>query len=71
MHYYYTTTFVIKCRLNIINNIYKQYKVTGFIWEQYNDRNGKGKVREGGNRGDIQVYYRVLIHSLVGLHWLY
>lgn len=30
-------------RKNLINNIYKQYKTTGYIWEQYNDRTGDGQ----------------------------
>lgn len=30
-------------RKNLINNIYKQYKLTGYIWEQYNDRTGEGQ----------------------------
>lgn len=29
-------------RANIINNVMKQYYETGYIWEQYNDRTGKG-----------------------------
>lgn len=30
-------------RDNIINNVYKQYKKTGYIWEQYNDKTGDGQ----------------------------
>ncbi|ELT88875.1 hypothetical protein CAPTEDRAFT_181793 [Capitella teleta] len=30
-------------RTNIINNIYKQYRSTGFIWENYDDVTGKGQ----------------------------
>lgn len=30
-------------RKNLINNIYKQYKTTGYVWEQYNDRTGEGQ----------------------------
>lgn len=29
-------------RLNIIKNVMREYKRTGFIWEQYNDRTGEG-----------------------------
>lgn len=29
-------------RNNIVTNIIKQYKLTGYIWEQYNDQTGKG-----------------------------
>ncbi|CAO1308782.1 unnamed protein product [Diamesa serratosioi] len=29
-------------RQNVVGNIIKQYKETGYIWEQYNDQNGKG-----------------------------
>ena len=35
---------VISFRSNIIETIYNQYIITGYIWEQYDDRNGKGKV---------------------------
>ncbi|XP_062864317.1 mannosyl-oligosaccharide glucosidase [Trichomycterus rosablanca] len=30
-------------RTNVINNIYKQYQATGYIWEQYNDSTGRGQ----------------------------
>ncbi|XP_017316328.1 mannosyl-oligosaccharide glucosidase [Ictalurus punctatus] len=30
-------------RTNIINNIYKQYHETGYIWEQYSDSTGRGQ----------------------------
>ena len=30
-------------RLNIIRNIFRNYQVTGYIWEQYNDVTGKGQ----------------------------
>lgn len=30
-------------RLNLIRNIFKQYKKSGFIWEQYDDETGHGK----------------------------
>lgn len=30
-------------RSNIIRNMFKVYSETGYIWEQYNDRTGKGK----------------------------
>lgn len=29
-------------RKNVVSNIIKQYKTTGYIWEQYNDQTGKG-----------------------------
>lgn len=29
-------------RKNVVSNVIKQYKVTGYIWEQYNDSTGKG-----------------------------
>ena len=35
---------MISFRSNIIETIYNQYIITGYIWEQYDDRNGKGKV---------------------------
>ncbi|XP_056136142.1 mannosyl-oligosaccharide glucosidase [Lampris incognitus] len=30
-------------RTNIINNVYRQYAETGYIWEQYNDGTGRGQ----------------------------
>ncbi|KAF3852368.1 hypothetical protein F7725_005723 [Dissostichus mawsoni] len=30
-------------RTNIINNVYRQYVETGYIWEQYNDGTGRGQ----------------------------
>lgn len=30
-------------RKNIINNIFKEYKRTGYLWEQYNDVTGEGQ----------------------------
>ena len=30
-------------RTNVISNIYKQFKTTGYIWENYDDRTGKGR----------------------------
>ncbi|XP_053475561.1 mannosyl-oligosaccharide glucosidase [Ictalurus furcatus] len=30
-------------RTNVINNIYKQYHETGYIWEQYSDSTGRGQ----------------------------
>ncbi|XP_053336327.1 mannosyl-oligosaccharide glucosidase-like [Clarias gariepinus] len=30
-------------RTNVINNIYKQYQETGYIWEQYSDSTGRGQ----------------------------
>ncbi|XP_058240480.1 mannosyl-oligosaccharide glucosidase-like isoform X2 [Hemibagrus wyckioides] len=30
-------------RTNVINNIYKQYQETGYIWEQYKDSTGRGQ----------------------------
>lgn len=30
-------------RSNIIKNMFKEYLETGYVWEQYNDRTGKGK----------------------------
>jgi len=30
-------------RDNLINNVEKEYRRTGFIWEQYDDRTGEGK----------------------------
>lgn len=30
-------------RTNIINNVFRQYVKTGYIWEQYNDSTGKGQ----------------------------
>lgn len=30
-------------RKNIIDNMVTNYETTGFIWEQYNDKTGKGQ----------------------------
>ncbi|CAL8353603.1 unnamed protein product [Boreogadus saida] len=30
-------------RTNIVNNVYRQYVETGYIWEQYNDNTGRGQ----------------------------
>lgn len=32
-----------RLRKNLINNIYKEYKRSGYIWEQYNDETGHGQ----------------------------
>ena len=32
-----------RLRENLINNIFKEYKRTGYIWEQYNDVTGEGQ----------------------------
>lgn len=33
----------LQLRENLIKNMYKQYKKTGYIWENYNDKTGDGK----------------------------
>lgn len=30
-------------RNNVIKNVFKEYKRTGYVWEQYNDKTGKGQ----------------------------
>lgn len=30
-------------RKNVVDNIYSQYRKTGYVWEQYNDKTGAGK----------------------------
>ena len=32
-----------KLRQNLIDNVMKEYYRTGYIWEQYDDKTGKGK----------------------------
>ena len=32
-----------KLRSNLMGNVMKEYRRTGYIWEQYDDRTGKGK----------------------------
>lgn len=36
-------TLYEELRTNIINNVYRQYVETGYIWEQYNDSTGRGQ----------------------------
>ena len=33
----------MELRVNVVRNIYRQYKRTGYIWENYNDKTGEGK----------------------------
>lgn len=33
----------VKLRNNVIKNIFREYHRTGYIWEQYNDKTGKGQ----------------------------
>jgi len=30
-------------RMNIVNNIFRQYRTSGYVWEQYSDTTGEGK----------------------------
>ncbi|XP_075049758.1 mannosyl-oligosaccharide glucosidase [Mixophyes fleayi] len=30
-------------RVNLVANLYRQYKETGYLWEQYNDQTGRGQ----------------------------
>lgn len=36
-------TIYKELRVNIVNNVYKNWKNTGFAWEQYNEATGKGQ----------------------------
>lgn len=38
-----STALYEELRTNIINNVYRQYVETGYIWEQYNDGTGRGQ----------------------------
>lgn len=29
-------------RANVVGNVWRQYQATGFLWEQYSDRDGRG-----------------------------
>jgi len=40
-------------RTNLIRNMYSQYKRTGYIWEQYDDVTGAGKVRPYSVMGKV------------------
>ncbi|KAM9212058.1 mannosyl-oligosaccharide glucosidase [Dugong dugon] len=31
-----------KLRANVVGNVWQQYRATGFLWEQYSDRDGRG-----------------------------
>lgn len=33
----------VELKQNLIKNVYKEYKRTGFVWEQYNDKTGEGQ----------------------------
>jgi mannosyl-oligosaccharide glucosidase len=37
------TALYNELRTNIVNNVYRQYVETGYIWEQYNDNTGRGQ----------------------------
>ncbi|KAI1278068.1 Mannosyl-oligosaccharide glucosidase [Halotydeus destructor] len=52
LHYYGSTSgpaqalsmkIYHELRNNVINNVYKQYETSGYIWEQYDDKTGQGK----------------------------
>ncbi|XP_004527367.1 alpha-glucosidase 2 [Ceratitis capitata] len=36
-------TIYIELRDNVVGNIYREYKRTGYLWEQYDDSTGQGK----------------------------
>ena len=38
------TCIYLPCRSNLIENMHRQYIRTGYIWEQYDDQQGSGKV---------------------------
>ena len=38
------TGIYLPCRSNLIENMHRQYIRTGYIWEQYDDQQGSGKV---------------------------
>lgn len=44
---------VIVYRSNLIANMHRQYIRTGYIWEQYDDDIGKGKVRNPNHNKNV------------------
>ena len=44
IHYFFFKYFQVykKLRKAVVDNVFKQYVKTGYIWEQYEDKTGKG-----------------------------
>ena len=56
-------------RSNLIRNMYEQYTRTGYIWEQYDDELGSGKVRDKGHtlmcsRTNVHLFHVSLKQSM-------
>ena len=41
-------------RSNLISNMARQYEISGYVWEQYEDKTGRGKVRGHMSMGTLE-----------------
>ena len=59
-------------RSNLVSNIFKQYKSTGYVWEHYHDKTGAGKVciMEVCNNVYAFIIYYISKWCLVTVSWL-
>ena len=42
-HRYQAELIYRELKKNVVENVFRQYKKTGFIWENYNQNNGNGQ----------------------------
>ena len=54
------------CRSNLIVNMHRQYVSSGYVWEQYDDKTGQGKV----NYSYCIVYFQECMWEIymLGIH---